>query len=176
MPANSIQTLPERLTLTTLIAVHVDICRAVTLFRQIDDGIKTVMFLDGFYSLCHDHLEPFEGEIIKYMGDSCLAVFPEYAALAAIEAVSSLRNAFPAYCRSHQVTPTDLRAGIHIDECIIGEFGKNAQRDVLGRGSSLAIHMAEPGITLSEQVYRKLPSANRSPFRKHGGQIRYHLQ
>ena len=173
--ASSAKDLPERLKLTTLIAVHIDICRATSIFREINDGIKTVLFLDGFYSLCHEHLEPSGGDVIKYMGDSCLVVFPEHEVTSAIEAVSRLRAAFPDYCLSRAVKPTDLRAGIHVDECIIGEFGKNDQRDVLGRGASLAIQMAEPGITLSEQVYRKLPSGDRGPFKKQGGKVRYHL-
>tara|TARA_B100000676_G_scaffold299991_1_gene345064 strand:- start:137 stop:247 length:111 start_codon:yes stop_codon:yes gene_type:complete len=35
--------------------------------------------------------------------------------------------------------------------------------------------MEGPGITVSEQVYRKLPSGARSPWKKRGGKVSYHM-
>jgi len=107
------------------------------------------------------------------MGDSCLAVFPEDKATEAIESVSKLRLEFVDYCRTRQVKPTDLRAGVHVGEVTMGEFGPRRQRDVMGRSSSIAIAMPGTGVTISEQVYRKLPSASRSPWKKQGAQVTY---
>ena len=172
---NSNAELPARLTRSTLISVHIDICRATSIISEINDEIKIVLFFDGFYDLCGEHIDAAGGEVVKYMGDSCLAVFSEDKATEAIEAVANLRRAFDGYCKRKGVKATDIRARLHIGEVVIGEFGPRRQRDVLGRSSSLAIAMSGTGITLSEQVYRKLPSASRSPWKKQGAQVTYSM-
>ena len=166
--------LPARLQIKNLIAVHIDICQSVKILSNFDDGIKTVLFFDGFYTLCGRYIEAHSGELIKYMGDSVLAIFDENDILPAITAVQEIRKAFPSYCESAGINATDIRAGIHIGEAIIGEFGSSGIRDVLGRGSSLAIQMSGPGITLSEQVYRKLPSEMRGEWKKRKSKVKYH--
>ncbi len=169
--------LPARLSKTNLIAVSIDICRMLSIINAINDEKKIAVFLDGFYTLCNEHIEPADGEVVKYMGDSCLAVFPADKSVDAIDAVSNLRSAFPTYCESMEVKPTDLQAGVHLGESIIGEFGPLRQRDVLGQSSSIAIQlMSGTGITISEQVYRKLPSTKRSAWKKRGGHVSYFMQ
>jgi len=169
--------LPARLSKTTLITVSIDICRMTSIIREIDDEIKTVLFIDGFYSLCTQYIEPLGGEIVKYMGDSCLATFPADKSVEAIESVSQLRSAFQNYCESMSVQATDIQAGLHVDEAFVGEFGPLRQRDISAKSSGIAIQlMSGSGITISEQLYRKLPSANRNSWRKTGGRVTYDMQ
>lgn len=175
MQSGSAVTLPERLTQRSATLVTIDVTRCRHLLSQIDDGAERVLFLDDFYTLVTRHIEAGGGEVLKHMGDSVFALFDEDDCLEAITALSEMRAAFPAICRKRGLTPTDLRASVHIGEVIVGGFGPNGYRDTLGTAAGVVFAMEGPGITVSEQVYRKLPSGARSPWKKRGGKVSYHM-
>ena len=166
--------LPARLTRKKALSVFVDITRFSHLSKTLPDDDAVVLFLDGFYDLVADHLEPAGGDVIKYMSDACMVLFDEDRAEQALEALAALRSAFAGYCQSRGAKPTDLRAAVTLGGVVVGTFGRNAIRDVLGLGAAEAITMTGSGITISEAVYRKLPSASRSPWRKKSTTVTYH--
>jgi class 3 adenylate cyclase len=168
--------LPSRLTETRATLVHIDISRATSIIMAIGDEIKIVLFIDGFYELCSNHIEKHGGEVIKYMGDSCLAMFGEDECLNAINAVTGVRDDFAGYCKERDVKATDIHASIHVGETIVGGFGPQQIRDVLGKAPGALFLMTNPGITISEQVYRKLSSDKRTSWRKQGGNVYYVLK
>jgi class 3 adenylate cyclase len=168
--------LPSRLTHRTAALVEIDIRQCTQIFKEINDADRFVLFIDGFYSLCSGVTVNCGGEIVKYMGDSCLAIFDETDCIAAVDSVLKVRAAFPDYCRKFGVTPTDIRATVHTGEVVYGTFGPEGMRDVIGKTASELFQMIGSGITITEQVYRKLPSANRGPWKKHGGQVTYILK
>lgn len=171
--SSQISELPSRLSIKNAVLVNIDVMRFTHITEQIDDQTRIVVFLDGYYSLCSRQVTAHGGEIIKYMGDSCVALFDDTASNAAIEAVRAIRDEFADYCRNQSVTPTELRVAIHTGEVIVGGYGPEEYKDVLGRTANILFSMNGPGITITEQVYRSLPSDKRSPWRKQGGHVVY---
>lgn len=175
MSATSQAALPSRFSQQKLILMELDVANATRLITAMADDVKTVLFFDGYYALCSKHIESRGGEVIKYMGDACLAIFPEDAAVDAIDACIAIREDFPAHCTEHGVVPTDIHGTVHIGEVIVGTFGPQGFRDVLGRAPNALFTMAGQGIKISEQVYRKLPSDQRSRWKKRAGPVVYML-
>ena len=173
MSSQSVVELPSRLTETRSTVVLIDIQRTTTIITELNDERRFVLFIDGFYSLCADAVMEKGGEVIKYMGDSCLALFPELGVEDCIDAVTEIRRQFPALCEQHGVRPTGIRANIVTDDVIIGAFGRDGRRDVMGKAVGAAMVGEGPGINITEAVYRKLPSSKRSEWRKHGGKVTY---
>ena len=168
--------LPSHLTKTDAILVNADISRFLDIAAEIDDRVAAINFLDGFYHLCSKHINRCGGEVIKYMGDEALAMFDDNACESAVDAVSAIRTEFPGYCQACEVTPTDIRASMHAGTVIVGNFGPEGYKDVLGRTSNVLFQLSGPGITITEQVYRKLPSNKRSPWKKQGGHVVYEMK
>ncbi len=165
--------LPSHLSVKNAILANIDVARFTHIMERINDTVATVNFLEGYYSLCSSHITGCGGEVIKYMGDGCLAMFDASGSSEAIDAVCAIRDDFPDYCRSQNVTPTDIRAALHTGDVIVGGFGPEKIKDVLGSTANILFSMAGPGITISEQVYRSLDSGKRGPWRKHGGHVVY---
>jgi class 3 adenylate cyclase len=176
MSATSSAALPPRLSRKKLTVVELDVSRSTWLIGEIGDDNRAVMFFDGFYTLCTQHIEAHGGEVIKYLGDACLAIFDEDACVQAIDAVIAIRDAFPGYCRTSDVPPAEIHGAVHIGELVVGEFGPQGFKDVMGRTPSTLFKMAGSGIAISEQAYRKLPSDRRAAWRKRGGQVTYVLK
>jgi len=165
--------LPSHLSIKNAVLINIDVLNATQIIAQMDDLVGTVHFLDGYYSLCSKHITAHGGEVIKYIGDACLAMFDETAIIDAIDAVCAIRNEFAEYCNSVAVAPTDLRVSLHTGEVIVGGFGPEGYKDILGKTVNILFSMTGRGITITEQVYRKLPSDKRSPWKKQGGHVVY---
>ncbi len=170
------ESLPPRLSQKHVALIEIDIHRCTDIAREIIDSSRFALFLDGFYTLCSGVITNNGGEVIKYMGDAVLATFNEDEVVTAIDSIITVRSAFPDFCADLGVTPTDIKGTVHTGEVIIGEFGPEGRKDVLGKTTNELFQMIGPGITITEQVYRKLPSDRRSPWKKHGGRVSYRLK
>lgn len=131
-----------------------------------DETVAT--FLHEYYCVCEREVAGHGGVVVKFIGDACLSTFPEDGATDAIRAaVGIARWAIEAAAERG----LDLKPGsnVHLATFMEGEFGSGASRrlDILGRGVNQAFMLGRgPGIRLSEPVYRKLPSGERSPWQK----------
>ena len=175
----SIQTndsLPSRLSQRNVALVELDIYRCTEIFKEIADTPKIALFLDGFYGLCSTAVINHGGEVIKYLGDAVLAAFDEDECVAAIDCILAVRETFTVYCKEHGVKPTDIKGTVHTGEVIIGAFGPEGNKDVLGKTANELFTIIGPGLTITEQVYRKLPSDRRGPWKKHSGRVTYVLK
>ena len=118
------------------------------------------------------------GFIIKFIGDACLAVFPLDQASKAIDAVSRLQVLIGEISKRHKVD-IGLGANLHAGSVIEGQFGagSNQRTDIAGRVVNQTFLLGRgAGIRISEPVYRALPSAARSRWRKHKPPAVYHLE
>lgn len=165
--------LPPRVTETRATLMLTDILRVLSLVREIGSETGFVGFIEDYYAYCSRHVSDHGGEVIKYSGDACLAQFDEAAIEQAIACLVAIRDGFAEFCSAHGVTATDIKGVIHVGSVMTGHFGPEGYRDVMGKTVSTLFSMEAPGITISEQAYRKLPSDLRSPWRKHGGQVVY---
>jgi class 3 adenylate cyclase len=132
-------------------------------------------FLDEFYKLCARQVERAGGEVVEYPGDAALAMFDEDGAVAAVEAVHAIREAFQEVCAAYGVQ-ADIGANLHLGDVVDGVFGPTAFRNVIGKAVYTTFRMGGgPGLRISESVYRKLPSGARSPWKKQKAQVTYTL-
>jgi adenylate cyclase len=132
------------------------------------DALAIAKFLDAWYCRCAPVITSRGGRIVKFMGDGLLAVFPEEAALAAVDAAAALREQC-ASVRSEASWRVDLGANIHIAVVAEGEFGPEGARryDVFGSGvNHLFLMGGGPGVRISEPVYRQLPNEARGAWNK----------
>ncbi len=81
-------------------------------------------FMDSFYRVCGECVVAAGGRIVKYIGDSILAVFPEDAADRAVAAGACLRKEYATLVSAQQTNvDSDMEVGIsfgQIEEGIVG--------------------------------------------------------
>lgn len=132
------------------------------------DAAATAAFLDSWYRGCASVVRARGGRVVKFMGDSCFAVFPPDACLDAVDAAIGLQGATDEVKSGHGLK-LDLGANIHLAVVAEGEFGPDDDRryDVLGNGvNHLFLMGGGSGIRISEPVYRQLPNERRSAWDK----------
>jgi hypothetical protein len=107
------------------------------------------------------------GRVVKFIGDGCLAMFSAEEATAAVNAAVELLRAVDELAEAANIG-VKLGANVHLTTVVAGYFGAEGQYfDVIGRGVNQTFLLGRgPGIRLSEPVYRKLPSAARSAWRR----------
>jgi len=141
------------------------------------DDATIAKFLNTFYALCIDHIQTHQGQVIKFMGDGCLAVFEPDDAATAVSCVQQLRSAAAALARNHEMR-TGAGANIHLAQVIEAHFGPAHYQphDVLCRGVNHVFMMGRgDGLRISEPVYRALPSKRRSVWMKNKPAVTYTL-
>ena len=164
---NQTTSVPAPVTRKRLIAL-IDLAGFAKAFHAHSD-LEMAAFLQEYYAACDERLVAAGGTVIKYMGDSCIAVFPPDAAQSCAEAVIELLAAVEDLGKKFGVT-ISLGANLHIAEIIEGEFGvgANARPDIVGRGVNQTFMLGGgPGVRASEPVYRSLASDQRPPWRRH---------
>jgi adenylate cyclase len=132
------------------------------------DALSIAQFLDRWYRQAAPIITARGGRIVKWMGDGVLAVFPEAAVLAAVDAATALRAAL-GELRTETSWRVDLGANVHLAIVAEGEFGPDDDRryDVFGSGvNHLFLMGGGPGIRISEPVYRQLPNEVRDAWNK----------
>ena len=156
------------------LVVLVDMMGATRIFGGMSD-MEQAQFLHQFFERCSHHLEGKGGTIIKYLGDSALAVFEEDAVVDAVDAVQALGKEFRSMC-SARGFESGVRCNMHSGDVVIGEFGPQGFRDILGATVSATFRLdGGNGINVSERVYRKLPSEARSGWQKRKPSVTYVL-
>jgi class 3 adenylate cyclase len=125
-------------------------------------------FLDRFYRLAESVLQTHGGRIIKFIGDSVLAVFPVTHAPQAIAAAAALERESGSLLAELGKTAS-FGANLHMGPAVEAELGDgpSRRRDIVGKAVNQTFMLGKgPGIRISEPVYRKLPSAERTPWEK----------
>lgn len=117
-------------------------------------------FLQQVYETLGDVIVEHQGEIIKYLGDGILCIFPAGAEKAAVACALELRKAFANLVLESKIShETELEIGIGSGEVALGTFGHSSlqQRDVVGdevMHSTVIGH--HRGIAITENVYRRV--------------------
>jgi adenylate cyclase len=131
-------------------------------------ALDIAQFLDRWYRQITPIITARGGRVVKFMGDGVLAVFPEEATLAAVDAATALRAAV-AELRSESQWRVDLGANVHLAIVAEGDVGPDEVRryDVFGSGvNHLFLMGGGPGVRISEPVYRQLPNEVRDAWNK----------
>lgn len=133
------------------------------------DALAVASFLDEWYRRCAVTIRERGGRIVKYIGDGCLATFPDDKCVDAVDAAADLQRAIDDVGSTHRLK-VEIGANVHLAVVAEGDFGADDDRryDVLGSGvNHLFLMGAGAGIRISEPVYRQLPNDRRGDWKKH---------
>lgn len=136
-------------------------------FRSHSDA-EMAAFIDRFYRMAGEVIKEQGGKVIKFNGDSVLSIFPPDAASEAVAAATMMQRSIADLTLDIGLE-FRLGANIHFGEVIAQEFGTGPNRrfDIMGRAVNQTFLLGRgTGIRLSERVYRKLPSSERSSWDK----------
>jgi adenylate cyclase len=141
------------------------------------DALAVAALLDDWYRRASPIVRARGGRVVKYIGDACLATFPDEKCGDAVDAVVELERDLGRFCAERRVK-LELGASVHVAVVAEGELGPDddARYDVLGSGVNHLFTMGRgPGIRISEPVYRRLPSERRGPWMKNHPPATYAL-
>ncbi len=129
--------------------------------------VAVANFLQRFYELSADCLEPAGFRIVKFIGDAGLVVIDEGAIDAGAVALVDL------CLRTRELAleagfDSWLNVTLHVGEVVAGEFGPPNQKrfDIIGKAVNVAARLGRRGFTLSGQAYRRLSPKTRERFDK----------
>jgi len=141
------------------------------------DALAVAAFLDDWYRRSSTTIRDRGGRIVKYIGDGCLATFPDDKCVDAIDTATELQRAIDGV-RSKHGLKVEMAANVHLAVVAEGEFGPDDDRryDVLGSGvNHLFLMGGAAGIRISEPVYRQLPNDRRGKWTKNRPPATYTL-
>jgi class 3 adenylate cyclase len=131
--------------------------------------VEVTELVHRFYAAAAALVESHGGRVVKFVGDGCLAIFPEDVAPVAVACAVDFADIAHELSEAFGVA-LDVGANVHLAMVVEGSFGVGASAafDVMGVGVLHAFRMgAGPGVRISEPVYRKLPNDQRRGWRKH---------
>jgi class 3 adenylate cyclase len=141
------------------------------------DALAVAAFVDDWYRRCAATIRNRGGRIVKYIGDGCLATFPDNDCVAAVDAAAELQGAIDDVRSKHQLK-VEIGANVHLAIVAEGSFGPDDDRryDVIGSGvNHLFLMGGGAGIRISEPVYRQLPNDRRGDWKKNRPPATYTL-
>ena len=117
-------------------------------------------FLQEIYETLGEIIVAHGGEIIRYVGDGILSIFPDGAENHAVQCALTLRKAFCDLARRKTLpSDTELEIGIHSGQVAIGMFGHASllQKDIMGDAVMWAMTIGHHrGVAITEQVYARI--------------------
>jgi class 3 adenylate cyclase len=163
-------------TLTTPVKVNALICfidiqgfRSIT--QAVPDPLQIFDLLNGFARIPVAVAERTSGRVVKFIGDSCLLIYPEESADEGVQAIMTMKADCEAYLQSRGFS-NKLQVTVHFGEIAVGLFGTGHCRglDVMGDSVNTAATLEKSGhrgrLILSAQAFRKLAPPTRRLFHK----------
>jgi adenylate cyclase len=146
----------------TTVSAAIMICDLRDFTRISDNWPRddVIDLLNGYFDAMAEPVARHGGEILKFIGDGMLAIFPlsdPSACANLLRAVSEARQAMVALNQRHGETgraPLDYGIGIHVGDVMYGNIGSCARLDFTVIGP--AVNMASRLETLTKQLGRKV--------------------
>jgi adenylate cyclase len=115
-------------------------------------------FLQEFYEVMGDIIVAHQGEIIKYLGDAILCLFPADSEIEAVRCARQMRTAYADLVQRRNIThDTELEVGIDTGEAAIGIVGhpslrtKDVFSEHVNRAAVIGHHR---GIAITDDVQK----------------------
>jgi class 3 adenylate cyclase len=155
-----------------------DILSALVCFADVAGFARTArsLSLPQIAALCKrissivvGHVGNTRGQVVKYIGDASLLVFPEEDADAGVRELLAMKRELDAFLRAeHPALSVSLSA--HLGQIIIVELEPIAGLDVLGNTVNIASYLGTrargAGFVISQEVYERLSEGTRAGFQK----------
>ena len=144
---------------------------------QRNNDLSLIEFLDAYYELCHAELTGRGARVLKFMGDSCMAIVEPERLSALVADLPAIHEHIEALSQKHGIS-LKVATNVHLARVAAGDLGPADTRhfDVIGSGVNHVFLMGgSPGIRISEPVYRQLPNQARGPWNKHRPPATYSL-
>jgi class 3 adenylate cyclase len=161
---------------TKLVLVVADLAGYARAISNLE-ALGVAALLDDWYRRTSRIVRAHGGRVVKWIGDACLATFPDEKSCDAVDAVLELERALAPFASEHRVK-LELGASVHVAVVAEGEFGPedDPRYDVLGSGVNHLFTMGRgSGIHISEPVYRRLPNERRARWTKNRPPATYSL-
>lgn len=139
----------------TTLSAAIMICdlRNFTLLSGSQHRDRVIDILNEYFDLMADPIEKHGGEILKFMGDGLLAVFPLDEPDACQRLIAALAAAYEASARrSSAKFPVQFGTGVHVGEVMYGNIGSKRRLDFTVIGP--AVNLASRLETLTKQLKR----------------------
>lgn len=139
----------------TTLSAAIMICdlRNFTLLSGSQHRDHVIDILNDYFDLIADPIEKFGGEILKFMGDGLLAVFPLNRPDACQRLIAALAAAYEASARRTSTKfPVQFGTGVHVGEVMYGNIGSRRRLDFTVIGP--AVNLASRLETLTKQLKR----------------------
>lgn len=121
---------------------------------------KIYDFVQEMYETLGDIIVEKDGEILKYMGDAILSIFPENSEIMAVECAKEMRKAHRELLEKYDISiESPLQVSIGSGNVAVGIFGHKSllMKDVFGETvNETAIILHHKGITVTKEVYEKV--------------------
>jgi class 3 adenylate cyclase len=121
---------------------------------------QALRFLQEMYEKFGDLVVAYHGDIIKYMGDAMLCVFPAGSEIEVIQCALQLRKTYFEMIDARNIThETELEVGVSAGEVETGIIGHKSllQKDIFGEAVNRAgVIGHHRGIAVTENVYHKI--------------------
>ena len=130
--------------------------------------------LSDYYEFVGDIIATASGQIIKFMGDGVLMLFPETSVDAGVQALLNLQSEGDRFlsergigCHHH------LRA--HFGPVCLGPIGTRTDKrpDILGSTVNTMFMLKASGFAITPDAFRKLKPETRRLFKKHTPPVIY---
>jgi len=158
----------------SLLVAFTDFNRFTAQIDRLDDA-DVARVLSAYYDLAGTAIRQAGGQVVKFIGDATLAVFPADNAERGTLALLDLKDAADQFM-AEQGWDCHLVVKIHFGPVAAGEFGAGPDRryDVLGKTVNVAARLeASSGVALSAEAFRRLGPDARTRFKKHTPPITY---
>jgi adenylate cyclase len=140
-----------------LLIVFADITRFQVNARGLTD-LALADLIDAYYHRVETLVLHASGQVLKFMGDGFLAVWPHDQAAAGVAALTPLKREIDAWWATHG-WDSRLIVKAHFGRAVIGGFGQEGHVDVLGNAVNATAVLPGRSITLSPDAFALLDPA-----------------
>jgi len=146
--------------------------------QKLADSILLFELINSFAHAIIETMHNTSGRIIKFVGDTCLIIFPEDSVDEGVLTIKSIKERCDKLFIQKGI-PAKLSINIHFGEVAIGQIGYGEYQSIDIFGDAVSITSKLPRgehsgkLIISPQTFRKLSPTTRKYFHKYTPPILY---
>ena len=156
-------------TLKTLLICFYDIRGFTRLVDQTTTDLDTFVLLNEMARKAEQHVQSSGGEVVKFIGDAALIIYPEERIDDGVRALLELKTGLQQILLDHG-KKADVLFALHVGEVAVGPFGTSGRTDVLGSAVNTTAQLektpCKSTFIISPQLFRRLSTGTRKLFHK----------